>query len=82
RQKINLHPAGQEFEPKAHRPTPGSGDLCFLTEIALERWVAHLTRHSIAIEEGPVARTGAMGPLRSLYIRDPDGNLIEIANAL
>jgi catechol 2,3-dioxygenase-like lactoylglutathione lyase family enzyme len=67
--KINLHQAGREFEPKAARPTPGSADVC-----------AHLAALAVAIEEGPVTRTGATGPIESVYIRDPDGNLIEISN--
>ena len=79
-QKINLHRAGAEFEPKATRPTPGSGDLCFLTDTPLAEVVRHLAAEGVAVEEGPVGRTGAAGPLRSVYIRDPDGNLVEIAN--
>ncbi|WP_244642670.1 VOC family protein [Phyllobacterium sp. 628] len=79
-QKINLHQAGHEFEPKAKAPTPGSGDLCFITATPLESVIAHLGALDIVIEEGPVARTGATGPLRSIYIRDPDYNLVEIAN--
>lgn len=78
-QKINLHPAGAEFDPKAARPTPGSADLCFLTRAPLPDWQAHLTRHDVEILEGPVRRSGATGPILSLYIRDPDGNLIEIS---
>ncbi len=77
--KINLHEAGHEFEPKAERPTPGSADLCFLTDTPLDVWAAHLARQDILIEEGPVNRTGARFALTSLYIRDPDQNLIEIA---
>jgi catechol 2,3-dioxygenase-like lactoylglutathione lyase family enzyme len=80
RQKINLHQAGHAFEPKALRPTPGSADLCFLTATPIDDVVAHLTARGITIEEGPVARTGATGPIRSVYIRDPDGNLVEIAH--
>lgn len=78
-QKINLHKAGEEFEPKAVSPTPGSGDLCFMAAVPLDDVIAHLERNSITIIEGPVARTGATGPIRSLYLRDPDGNLVEIA---
>lgn len=80
--KINLHPAGQEFDPKALRPTAGSADLCFLSEQALPDWQAHLAMQDVPIEEGPVRRTGATGPILSLYIRDPDNNLIEISNPL
>src|SRR5512146_1378345 len=79
-QKINLHQAGREFEPKADRPTPGSADLCFLTRTPVEQYAQHLAALGIAVIEGPVARTGAVGPLWSIYLRDPDGNLIEIAN--
>jgi catechol 2,3-dioxygenase-like lactoylglutathione lyase family enzyme len=79
RQKINLHPAGGEFEPKARRPVPGSADLCFLTGAPLADWQAHLAARKVAVEAGPVRRTGAEGPILSLYLRDPDGNLIEIA---
>ena len=79
-QKINLHRAGAEFDPKAARPVPGSGDLCFLTGTPLEDVIRHLEAEGVEVEEGPVSRTGATGPLRSVYIRDPDGNLLEIAN--
>ncbi len=79
RQKINLHQAGREFEPKARHPTPGSGDLCLITEAPIEALVAHLQACGVEIEEGPVARTGAVGPIESVYFRDPDGNLIEVA---
>lgn len=79
-QKINLHRHGAEFEPKALRPTPGSADLCLLVSTPLMEVMAHLQRCDVAIEEGPVPRTGATGPLLSVYIRDPDRNLIELAN--
>ncbi len=82
RQKINLHQHGHEFEPKAAHPTPGSADLCFITTAPLEEVRRHLTKLSIPIEEGPVERTGAVGKLLSLYVRDPDSNLIEISNYL
>lgn len=78
-QKINLHEAGKEFEPKAARPTPGAIDLCFIVDGTLEAAAAHLRAQGVTIEEGPVARTGALGPIRSLYFRDPDGNLIEVS---
>ncbi len=78
--KINLHEYGNEFEPKAARPIPGSLDLCLITEDPLESVIAELEAHGVEIEEGPVARTGATGPLLSVYVRDPDANLIEISN--
>jgi len=80
-QKINLHAHGREFEPKADRPTPGSADLCFVTSVPLAEVMAHLAAQGVPIIEGPVERTGATGPLLSIYFRDPDRNLIEIANA-
>ncbi|WP_142830036.1 VOC family protein [Planococcus soli] len=79
-QKINLHEAGNEFMPKAARPTVGSGDLCFITETALPVMMEHLAASGILVEEGPVKRTGARGEIDSLYIRDPDGNLLELSN--
>jgi catechol 2,3-dioxygenase-like lactoylglutathione lyase family enzyme len=79
-QKINLHRAGQEFEPKAARPTPGSGDLCFITSTPVAAVILHLKKAGVAIVEGPVPRTGATGPIQSVYFRDPDGNLIEASN--
>ncbi len=81
-QKINLHLAGAEFEPRARDARPGSGDLCFLTETPLDDWHAHLERHGVAVELGPVERTGATGPIVSIYLRDPDGNLIELSNRI
>lgn len=78
-QKINVHQAGAEFEPKAHRPTPGSADLCFITNTDLDDVERHLREVGVEIEEGPVDRTGALGPIRSLYVRDPDLNLIEVS---
>jgi catechol 2,3-dioxygenase-like lactoylglutathione lyase family enzyme len=80
RQKINLHQAGREFEPKAALPTPGSADLCLITDVPLDEVIAHLTACGVAVVEGPVMRTGATGPIRSVYFRDPDGNLIEVSN--
>jgi catechol 2,3-dioxygenase-like lactoylglutathione lyase family enzyme len=81
-QKINLHQAGQEFEPKAARPTPGSADLCFLTRTPLAEVVEHLQSRLVPIIEGPVQRTGAAGSIQSVYFRDPDSNLVEISNLL
>jgi len=81
-QKINLHQAGNEFEPKADRPTPGSADLCFLTAVPLADVQAHLAAHAVAVLAGPVKRTGATGPILSLYLRDPDANLVEISSQL
>lgn len=80
--KINLHRAGQEFEPKAHRPTPGSADVCLVTEDPLEQVQRELAEAGVPVEVGPVERTGARGPLLSVYVRDPDANLVEISNAL
>lgn len=80
RQKINLHLHGNEFEPKAEKPMPGSADLCFITSVPLEQVVVHLERQGIEILEGPVPRTGAVGPIMSVYFRDPDLNLIEVSN--
>lgn len=81
-QKINLHEAGREFEPKAQHPTPGSADLCFISSAALSDVIAHIRACGVAIIEGPVRRTGAVGDIESIYLRDPDGNLIEISNYL
>ncbi len=81
-QKINLHQLGNEFEPKADKPTSGSADLCFLSDTPLEDIMAEVQLAGIAILEGPIQRTGASGPIQSIYIRDPDDNLIEISNAM
>ncbi|TLX59485.1 VOC family protein [Stutzerimonas nosocomialis] len=81
-QKINLHQAGREFEPRAGRPTPGSADLCFIVATPLDEVVAHLERQGVARVEGPVQRTGATGPIRSVYVRDPDQNLIELSQPI
>jgi catechol 2,3-dioxygenase-like lactoylglutathione lyase family enzyme len=80
RQKINLHEAGHELEPKARTPLPGSADFCLVAARPLDEIERHLAACGIAIEAGPVPRTGATGPIRSLYIRDPEGNLVEIAS--
>ncbi|MDT8865964.1 VOC family protein [Vibrio fluvialis] len=79
-QKINLHLLGAEFEPKARTVQTGSADLCFITHTPLDMVIVTLQEHGIEIEEGPVTRTGAVGPIRSVYVRDPDGNLIELSN--
>ncbi|MES2246281.1 MAG: VOC family protein [Pseudomonadota bacterium] len=78
-QKINLHVKGHEFEPKAELPTPGSLDLCFIASVPLEEVVARLQAQGVPILEGPVMRTGATSRIRSVYVRDPDLNLIEIS---
>ena len=78
-QKLNIHPPGYEAGIKARVPTPGSLDLCFLADCPLEEVVSRLERHGVPIEEGPVRRTGARFALRSVYVRDPDQNLVEIA---
>jgi catechol 2,3-dioxygenase-like lactoylglutathione lyase family enzyme len=80
RNKINLHLAGHEFEPKADRPTPGSGDFCLITDDPLDQVIAELTAHGVPIELGPVERIGALGPMNSVYFRDPDQNLVEISH--
>jgi catechol 2,3-dioxygenase-like lactoylglutathione lyase family enzyme len=79
-QKINLHQLGNEFEPKSGHPTPGSADLCFITSNPLSEVTAHLSSCNVDVIEGPVRRTGATGPILSVYFRDPDMNLIEVSN--
>lgn len=79
-QKINLHRAEAPYEPHARMPAPGSADVCFITSVPLDEAMRHVRAEGIAIEEGPVPRTGAIGPLTSFYVRDPDGNLVEVAN--
>lgn len=78
-QKINLHVRGAEFEPKAHLPVPGALDLCFIAAVPLEAVIERLGKENWPIIEGPVMRTGATRKIRSVYVRDPDLNLIEIS---
>lgn len=80
--KLNLHQAGREFEPKAAHPAPGAIDLCLLARTPIAGIMQHLAAQGVAIETGPVERTGAQGPILSVYVRDPDGNLIELSNTL
>lgn len=79
RQKINLHEVGREFVPRAAHATAGSGDLCLVSAVPLNEVVRHLDACEVSIIEGPVTKTGATGPIRSVYFRDPDGNLIEVS---
>ncbi|MCC7451482.1 MAG: VOC family protein [Anaerolineae bacterium] len=81
-QRINLHQVGKEFEPKALKPTAGSGDICFITSVPLDQVIEHIRSQQVEIIVGPVPRVGAAGQLTSIYLRDPDGNLIEIANVV
>ena len=81
-QKINLHEVGREFTPRARVATAGSGDFCLLTDTPVEEVAAHLGAIGVAVEEGPVRKTGAAGPLMSIYLRDPDGNLVEVSNRI
>ena len=78
-QKINLHEQGKEYEPKAHLPVPGALDLCFIASVPLDQFIAHVKGTNASIIEGPVMRTGAVFKLRSVYLRDPDFNLVEVS---
>ena len=78
-QKINLHEWGKEFTPRAHVAAPGTLDLCFISAVPLEKVIEKLKSSGIPILEGPVTKTGATGPIRSIYVRDPDLNLVEIS---
>jgi catechol 2,3-dioxygenase-like lactoylglutathione lyase family enzyme len=78
--KINLHEQGHELDPKASHPVPGSADLCFITATPLTAILEHLSSHGVTLVAGPVRRVGALGPIDSIYIRDPDGNLLELSN--
>jgi catechol 2,3-dioxygenase-like lactoylglutathione lyase family enzyme len=80
RSKINLHSADAPMAPHAQHPVPGSADLCFITSGSIESVIGHLHDCGVTIEEEPVPRTGALGPIMSVYIRDPDGNLIELSS--
>ena len=82
KQKINLHEASKPFKPHAHNPFPGTMDICFLSQINIDYWIKTFNKFNIKIEEGPVQKTGANGPIRSIYVRDPDKNLIEISNKI
>ena len=82
RQKINLHEVGKEFEPKADLPTAGSADFCLITDTPIDEVVRHLGACGVPVLEGPVVRTGATGPIRSVYLRDLDRNLVEVSNSL
>ncbi|MEO9812414.1 VOC family protein [Marinobacter alexandrii] len=79
-QKINLHESGKEFEPKANSPTPGSADVCFITDLPISEAYDRVSEKSVCIIEGIVSRTGAVGPIQSFYFRDPDHNLIEVSS--
>ena len=81
-QKINLHPAQAPFAPHAAKPRAGAADLCFLSPTPLEAWSTYFEACGQQVIDGPVQRSGALGPIVSIYIRDPDGNLLEIANQI
>ena len=80
RQKLNLHQSGREYEPKALKPVPGAIDLCLISETPVAHVIEHLKGHGVHIIQGPVDKTGATGPITSVYFRDPDGNLVEVSN--
>jgi len=80
RQKINLHEVGKEFEPKARVPTAGSADFCLITDTPIDAVITHLEASGVPVAEGPVRRTGATGAIWSVYLRDPDQNLVEVSN--
>jgi catechol 2,3-dioxygenase-like lactoylglutathione lyase family enzyme len=80
RQKINLHEVGKEFEPKANVPTAGSADFCLITDTPIKEVITHLEASGVPVVEGPATRTGATGAIRSVYLRDPDQNLVEVSN--
>ena len=82
RQKINLHEVSKPFKPHANKPLPGTMDICFISEINVNDWIKIFDNFDIKIEDGPVQKTGANGPIRSIYVRDPDKNLIEISNQI
>lgn len=82
RQKINIHVKGREYEPKAHAPAAGTLDFCFIAAVPLAQVMARLEQHGVKIIEGPCNKTGAMGPIRSVYFRDPDLNLVEVSEYL
>ena len=82
KQKINLHEASKPFKPHAINPIPGAMDICFLSEINIDDWIKIFNKFNIKIEDGPVKKTGANGPIMSIYVRDPDKNLIEISNQI
>ena len=79
-QKINLHPIVNDYDTKAAHPLPGSADICLITDVPMDDVITHLNACDVGIIEGPIAKSGAMGPLNSVYFRDPDGNLIEVSN--
>ncbi len=82
KQKFNLHEAGKEFEPKAKNPVPGAIDICLISDTPLKLILKKLEMLNIPVDDGPIIRTGARAPLNSIYIRDPDNNLIEISNII